>query len=76
MFEAGEGTNQDYNMALKWYQDAADQDNASAQYRLGVLYAAGKGVTKNKVQAQEWYQIACNNSYAKGCKAYDKLKLY
>ena len=75
MFEEGEGVSQDYNMALKWYRDAADQDDADSQYRLGVMYEAGKGVVKDKIEAQEWYQIACNNDYAKGCKAYDRLNV-
>jgi len=42
---------------------------------LGVMYEAGKGVVKDKIEAQEWYQIACNNDYAKGCKAYDRLNV-
>ena len=39
------------------------------------MYEAGKGIAKDKVEAQEWYQIACNNDYAKGCKAYDRLNV-
>ena len=53
----------------------AEQGYDDSQYRLGVMYEAGKGVAKNKVEAQEWYQIACNNDYAKGCKAYDRLNV-
>ena len=51
----------------------AEQGHADAQYRLALMYEAGKGVAKDKVEAQEWYQIACNNDYAKGCKAYDRI---
>ncbi|MBU5616205.1 SEL1-like repeat protein [Psychrobacter sp. TAE2020] len=75
MYEEGEGISQDYNMAMKWYQDSADQDDADAQYRIGVLYAQGKGISKNKLQAQQWYQVACNNSNSRSCTAYSKLTL-
>ena len=75
MYEEGEGIRQNYNMAMKWYQDSADQDDADAQYRIGVLYAQGKGVTKNKQQAQQWYQVACNNGNSRSCTAYSKLPL-
>jgi hypothetical protein len=35
-----------------WYQKAADQGHAKAQYNLGVMYANGKGVLKDAKQDQ------------------------
>ncbi len=37
----------DEKKAIEWYQKAADQGDASAQYNLGVCYANGGGVEKN-----------------------------
>ena len=32
------GVTQDYEEALKWYKQAAGQENTDAQYNLGVMY--------------------------------------
>ena len=39
--ERGEGVKQDYKKAVEWFQKAADQGYASAQYNLGLRYANG-----------------------------------
>jgi len=39
--------NWDYNKAASWYNIAAKQGDAKAQYALGELYETGKGVEKN-----------------------------
>lgn len=41
--------------AVSWFQKAAEQGNAVAQYNLGILYAAGNGVTADVRKAAEWY---------------------
>ena len=35
----GEGVEQDYAEAVKWYRLAAEQGNADAQYNLGYAYS-------------------------------------
>jgi TPR repeat protein len=50
---------------LHWYQKAADQGQAKAQYNLGVMYANGKGVLKDDKQAVYWYQKAADQGQAK-----------
>ena len=40
MYDNGEGVEEDFKEAVKWYQ-AADQGFANAQYNLGVIYANG-----------------------------------
>jgi localization factor PodJL len=49
---------EDLNAAAVWYDRAASQGFAPAQYRLGNLYEAGKGVEKDLAQARIWYQQA------------------
>ena len=43
-YEKGQGVPQDYGEAVKWFQKAADQGYANAQYNLGVIYDQGLGV--------------------------------
>lgn len=52
--------------AIKWYQKAAEQGSADAQYKLGVCYEKGEGVEKDAVEAAKWYQEAAEqgNKYA------------
>ncbi len=60
-FEKGNcGFEQDYYSAASWYQKAAIQGNAYAQFNLGFLYAYGRGVEQDYSQALYWYQKAAD----------------
>ncbi|HEV8552721.1 MAG TPA: tetratricopeptide repeat-containing serine protease family protein [Casimicrobiaceae bacterium] len=48
----------------EWYQKAATQGNADAQFNLGVMYANGEGVSKDAAKAVEWYQKAATQGDA------------
>ncbi len=48
--------------AAKWWR--ADQDDAPAQYNLGVAYAHGQGVTRNMAEAAKWYRLAAEGGYS------------
>jgi TPR repeat protein len=63
-FEAGEGVPQDSKKADHWYQKAADQGFASAQFNLGWCYANGQGVPQDYSQAVRWYQKAAGQGHA------------
>jgi TPR repeat protein len=55
-----------------WYQKAAEQENAGAQYNLGNMYDFGKGVLKDAKQAASWYQKAAEfPCLAKGCHSFN-----
>ena len=41
MYYNGQGIDQDYREAVKWYQKAAEQGNADAQNNLGLMYNKG-----------------------------------
>ena len=51
--------------AAHWYQMAADQGNADAQFALGNLYTKGDGVPKSEPEAIKWYQKAAAQGHAK-----------
>ena len=58
MFLEGTGVGQDHTEAAKWYNRAAAQGHAIAQYTLGVLYAGGTGVGQDYREAVKWCQLA------------------
>ena len=41
---------------------AADPENAAAQFNLGVKYATGQGVPQDYVQAHMWFNLAASRS--------------
>jgi len=55
---------QDYTTALRLYRPLADQGNAWAQNRLGVMYASGHGVPQDYAQAAKWYRLAADQGNA------------
>jgi TPR repeat protein len=52
---------------------AAEQGNAEAQYRLGVMYAKGRGVKKDRSAALRWYRRSAGQGYG---KAKEALEIY
>ena len=65
MYEEGEGVEQDYQMAIKWYRLAAEQGDGSAQFNLGRMYERGQGVPQDYLYAHMWIHIAATSSYQK-----------
>lgn len=49
---------EDYTQALFWYQKAADQDHALAQFNLGQMYSLGHGMPKNDALGLMWIRRA------------------
>ncbi|MFR6749415.1 MAG: tetratricopeptide repeat protein [Faecalibacterium sp.] len=49
--------------AVWWYQKAAEQGHAEAQYALGDCYRTGEGVTKNGAEAVKWYRKAAEQGH-------------
>jgi TPR repeat protein len=73
MYDAGRGVRQDAAQAFAWFEKAAAQGQADAQFNLGVRYANGEGVRQNKTTAKELYGKACDNGNQKGCDSYRQL---
>ena len=49
------GVEKNINKAIKYFENAAKEGNANAQYHLGA-YQDGNGVNKNYKQAKEWFE--------------------
>jgi len=48
----------DYATAIHELRPLAEKGIASAQFKMGLLYANGQGVPKDDVQARQWYEKA------------------
>ena len=57
-YSNGEGVEQDYAEAVKWWRLAAEQGIADAQYNLGIAYYDGDGVEQDYVEAVKWWRLA------------------
>jgi TPR repeat protein len=58
MYYHGHGVDVNYKKAREWYEKAAEQGRAEAQYNLGVMYYHGKGVDQSDSMAMRWYAKA------------------
>lgn len=52
------GVQVNYNKAIKWFDEAAHQGVANAQYNLGVLFHHGLGINKDLARAILLYRVA------------------
>jgi len=67
LYAKGQGLEQNYTQAAKWYRLAADQGNAGAQVSMGELYEAGQGgVPRNDTEAAKWYRLAAEKGSSRG----------
>ncbi|MEM1103407.1 MAG: SEL1-like repeat protein, partial [Pseudomonadota bacterium] len=57
----GEGGQQDYAEAARWFEKAANSGLPDSQFNLGVLYEQGRGVNQDHGTAYVWYAIAARS---------------
>lgn len=57
-YAKGEGVDQDWFEACRWYQMAAEQGHAQAQCALGVCFLEGFGARRNSAKAFVWFEKA------------------
>lgn len=76
--EGSGGAPKDDHQAVFWFREAADQGYASAQLRLGFMYANGKGVPVDGRQAEFWYRKTAEqgNGYPHSYAQYELARLY
>jgi TPR repeat protein len=51
----GRGAPKDWKQAARWYEAAAQNGDAGAQYIIGSFYEHGDGVPKDLRKALDWY---------------------
>ena len=57
----GQGVPKDAAVAAQWWEKAAEQNHAAAQYFLGLCYWAGIGVAQSPPRARYWMREAATN---------------
>ena len=64
--EAGEAAYRkgDYAAAFRAFRPLAEQGQARAQFKLGVMYRFGEGVPQDDREAAKWYRLAAEQGYA------------
>ena len=70
----GDGVEQSYEEAVKWFEKAAEQRHAVARLYLGMCYYYGKGVEQSYKEAAKWIEMAANQGDAKA--QYNLGRLY
>ena len=53
-YDGRAGKEVDYTIALEWFRKAAELDNGSAMFNVGLCYEVGTGVEKDLDEAAEW----------------------
>lgn len=67
-YESGfsKGLAQSYRVARVWFEKAAKQGYANADYNLGQLYQVGAGVPRSFSRARYWYRRAAARGSVEG----------
>lgn len=65
MYLQGQGVEQNYETAGKWFRAASQQGLAVAMYKLAKLYTSGNGVPKDLELAYVWYSVAATYKHKK-----------
>ena len=63
-YEEGDGGEKALDEAVKWYQKAAGNGSAGAQFEIGWCYQEGRGVEEDREEAVKWFRAAAEQ----GCE--------
>ena len=63
-YDFGDGAEQNYSLAAKYYTLAAEQGHVGAQYNIGNMYRIGQGVEKDIPKAKMWLGKASASRHA------------
>lgn len=74
MYLKGQGVEQDYENAGKWFRKAAEQRIPQAQYKLGDLYYRGNGLPKDYESAYIWFKVGESHQHELSINAINKAK--
>ena len=74
MYLNGQGVDQSYEEAAKWFRKAAEHGVPQAQYKLGYLYSNGQGLPKDMEYAYAWYRVGAEYHHQKSINSIDKVK--
>jgi TPR repeat protein len=64
----------DYANAIVWYKKAGEQNDTTALYNLGLIYAQGKGGAVDEIEAKKCFKKACEANMKDACVAAKNIK--
>lgn len=64
MFLRGEGTEQSFDLAKKWFKRGRSLGNSQSQFCLGLMYLDGLGVAKDVKMAADLFSAAADQDHA------------
>lgn len=65
----GQGVEQDYEEAGRWFRKASEQSIPQAQYKLGLLYMNGQGLPQDYEFAYSWFRVGATHGHNKSIQA-------
>lgn len=74
MYLNGQGVEQNYEEAGKWFRKAAEHGVPQAQYKLGYLYNKGQGLPKDLEYAYAWYRVGAEYNHQKSINSITEVK--
>lgn len=74
MYMKGQGVEQDYKNAGKWFRKASEKSIPQAQYKLGELYFKGRGVPKDYEYAYVWFNVGASHKHKLSVNSINKAK--
>ncbi len=74
MYMKGQGVEQNYEEASKWFRKASEQGLTVAMYKLAGLYTEGKGVPKDLEFAYVWYSVSASLKHRKSINIIDEAE--
>jgi len=74
MYMKGQGVDQDYKSAGKWFRKASEKNIPQAQYKLGDLYFKGRGLPKDFESAYIWFSVGAAHKHPLSVNAIKKAK--
>jgi TPR repeat protein len=74
MYMKGQGVEQDYKNASKWFRKASEKSIPQAQYKLGDLYFKGRGVPNDYEYAYVWFSVGASHKHQLSMDAINKAK--
>lgn len=75
IYLSGDGVERCEKTSFKWYMDAANRDDAKAQFNVAVMYSKGQGVAKDQGKANEYFKKSALNGDSDAQYIYGQLLL-
>ena len=74
MYREGAGTDINIQKAIYWYEEASNNGNSEATYKLGVAYFRGDGVVTDVDKGIQYVELAAKKGYKMAIKTLPSMR--